>query len=950
MSGRGNVVEWVETTEEVIVTEECVPPDSNPSEVIPVLESTETPIQKLLDTMVQGEDPECDDGFYCEECRSLFQDQSDVSGINGPSFILDSPTTMGVQQRALLTLPHGLMIGRSSIPNAGLGVMNYGPPVSPGMHFGPYEGEVTTRENAMANDFSWEIYKGKDEYEYIDATRESHSNWMRYVNCARNEDEKNLLAVQYKDSILFHCCRTIHPGDELMVWPSSKLLTLLSEAWTQIWFMKLSPTESNTTVASQIFLCSHCQLSFTTEAYLQRHAEYFHLEPKEDCTTPDVEAAEPQSPLPGADTEHPAVPVVVFTVDPFESKTCSECGKIFKHTHHLKRHKLCVHSNKRPYCCSQCRRTFTQASGLLRHQLVHKKQALVKECDEVPSQSKVLCEKMESSPPRSEATASGEPTEAEELNENEETNVSEKRTEAEDADAEEAETAQEESDEHSNTCVECDRSFTNECYLKKHKLTVHGNLRPYVCTLCRKCFGQYSDLARHLSCHQRKRRRRETQAAVETSTAAFCCGTCSLSFASEDSLQQHLSLHHAKETSEVEDHEKSPVPAAGSQGNDPDFIAQSIQRPPSQRPQRLGARSKISAITKLIAPKRRARISKKNTLSPAPTEKNCSEPEAADVDASAQTDGDEKSAEYTWYSCSRCKGMYGNPGDLKAHKCTPRQHKCVQCGATFKKLGFLKRHERTAHVDAKSYTCDNCGKSFGKPGNLKQHQKTNSCEKHHCTSELFSCSFCQFSFTMKSYLRKHVMRHHPVEYLSYPESYGQTDQLEEEEGGKSHDCPQCGKTYVSAKHFKAHTCFQQVRIVYLCTDCGKGFTNHYGLKQHQRVHTGEKPYSCPHCAKSFSYTGQLNVHIRTHTGEKPYLCTHCGESFRQSGDLKRHERKHTGVRPYNCPDCLKSFSRPQSLKAHQMLHLGQKMFKCTQCGKSFSRNYHLRRHHQKMHS
>lgn len=64
---------------------------------------------------------------------------------------------MGVTQRALLTLPFGLMIGRSSIPSAGIGVLNYGPTVSPGMHFGPYEGEVTTREIAIASDFSWEV-------------------------------------------------------------------------------------------------------------------------------------------------------------------------------------------------------------------------------------------------------------------------------------------------------------------------------------------------------------------------------------------------------------------------------------------------------------------------------------------------------------------------------------------------------------------------------------------------------------------------------------------------------------------------------------------------------------------------------------------------------------------------------------------------------------------------
>ena len=43
--------------------------------------------------------------------------------------------------------------------------MNQGPAVTPGMHFGPYEGEVTSREDAMASRFSWEasLTRGKME-------------------------------------------------------------------------------------------------------------------------------------------------------------------------------------------------------------------------------------------------------------------------------------------------------------------------------------------------------------------------------------------------------------------------------------------------------------------------------------------------------------------------------------------------------------------------------------------------------------------------------------------------------------------------------------------------------------------------------------------------------------------------------------------------------------------
>lgn len=93
----------------------------------------------------------------CEECLGLFQNRSTSGDITGPSFILDFPTSMGIPQRALLTLPYGLVIGRSSIPNAGIGVLNNGPVVSPGMHFGPYEGEVTAKENALTSPFSWEV-------------------------------------------------------------------------------------------------------------------------------------------------------------------------------------------------------------------------------------------------------------------------------------------------------------------------------------------------------------------------------------------------------------------------------------------------------------------------------------------------------------------------------------------------------------------------------------------------------------------------------------------------------------------------------------------------------------------------------------------------------------------------------------------------------------------------
>jgi hypothetical protein len=41
---------------------------------------------------------------------------------------------------------------------------------------------------------------------------------MRYVNCARNEDEQNLIAYQYKGEIYYRSFKEIPPETELLVW------------------------------------------------------------------------------------------------------------------------------------------------------------------------------------------------------------------------------------------------------------------------------------------------------------------------------------------------------------------------------------------------------------------------------------------------------------------------------------------------------------------------------------------------------------------------------------------------------------------------------------------------------------------------------------------------------------------------------------------------------------
>ncbi|MCI4394873.1 hypothetical protein PGIGA_G00173840 [Pangasianodon gigas] len=166
---------------------------------------------------VKEEGPENDDEYlYCEDCKSFFINKCEL---HGPAvFVHDTPVPVGVTNRARLTLPLGLEVQQSNISGAGLGVFNKGETVPVGAHFGPYEGELVDREEAMNSGYSWVIYRSRQHEEYIDAKKEIHANWMRYVNCARNGEEQNLVVFQYQGGIHYRCCQPIKPGQELLVW------------------------------------------------------------------------------------------------------------------------------------------------------------------------------------------------------------------------------------------------------------------------------------------------------------------------------------------------------------------------------------------------------------------------------------------------------------------------------------------------------------------------------------------------------------------------------------------------------------------------------------------------------------------------------------------------------------------------------------------------------------
>uniref|UniRef100_A0A667J0V7 Histone-lysine N-methyltransferase PRDM9 n=1 Tax=Lynx canadensis TaxID=61383 RepID=A0A667J0V7_LYNCA len=238
-------------------------------------------------------EPQDDDYLYCEKCQNFFIDSCAVHG--PPTFVKDNAVGKGHPNRSALTLPPGLRIRPSSIPEAGLGVWNEASDLPLGTHFGPYEGQITEDEEAANSGYSWLITKGRNCYEYVDGKDNSWANWMRYVNCARDDEEQNLVAFQYHRQIFYRTCRVIRPGCELLVWYGDEYGQELGIKWGSKWKSELSTGKEP---QPDIHRCPSCSLAFSSQKFLSQHVECKHS----SQSLPQISARkhfQPENPCPG---------------------------------------------------------------------------------------------------------------------------------------------------------------------------------------------------------------------------------------------------------------------------------------------------------------------------------------------------------------------------------------------------------------------------------------------------------------------------------------------------------------------------------------------------------------------------------------------------------------------------------------------------------------------------
>ena len=194
------------------------------------------------------------------------------------------------------------------------------------------------------------------------------------------------------------------------------------------------------------------------------------------------------------------------------------------------------------------------------------------------------------------------------------------------------------------------------------------------------------------------------------------------------------------------------------------------------------------------------------------------------------------------------------------------------------------------------YKCEICNKHFTHETGLKRHLPV------HDEDYQFTCTTCSSYYKTREEFDAHNAAYH----------YG------------VHLCATCGKTFTLKSSLRDHSLKHKnseqstSRRLFICSfeDCGKKFIRQTLYQDHLNVHSNVKPYACSTCGMQFSGRYRLNYHKRVCSGSLKIMCNICNIEFKDPTCLKRHkDAKHE--KQVNICECGKQYKYYSSLFKHK---------------------------------